>query len=95
MTHQGECDFDEVVARTSLIEQRAKLHEQENQFGGDTERDAEDAFRGEPLVVRDGTEAGPFPCEKARSGRSEEGVSQEHDGDDHKGRTKGTPGRLE
>ena len=73
---QREGDLDEVVAGAGLLQQRAEQHEQEDEGGGDAERHAEHAFRGDPEVRGGAADRGALVRHQARQVGAQEHVGQ-------------------
>ena len=84
----GKRHADEIVAGAGMFEQGAEQHEQEHEVRGYAQRDAEHALRGEPLMLRNLGETLALVGDHFRHPLAEQGVGEEHDGDDYQRRPK-------
>ena len=92
---QREGDLDEVVAGAGLLQQRAEQHEQEDEGGGDAERHAEHALRGDPEVRGGAAERGALVRHQARQIGAQEHVGQHRQRDHRHPRAFGAPRGLD
>ena len=92
MAQAGKRDLDEVVARARLLEDGSKQHEQENQRGRDTERDAEDTLALHPEMPCRLVEGCPLPLHHLGqpAGITEENVTDEDRRHEHQGQAQRT-----
>ena len=95
MPHHGKSHADEIVAGTCPFQQGAEEHEQEYHGRGDADGDTEGPLRRQPVVGCSLVQRGALVGDHVRHVLPEEGVAEEHDGDDHQRRTEGTPSCLE
>ena len=72
----GEGELDEIISGAGLLQQAAEQHEQEHHAGGDAERDAEDALRGEPHLRGGARQRDGLVAEHARQPGADENVER-------------------
>ncbi|CAJ1881479.1 hypothetical protein LMBIIBHN_03889 [Aeromonas salmonicida] len=80
MTEQAEGELDKVVAGTCPLQQGTKQYEQEHEAGRHAESYAKHPFRGDPLVVGQGSEAHAAVSQQTRHPGASQAVYEEQQG---------------
>ncbi len=95
LAEHGKGELDEIVPGSGALEQAAEQHEQEHHAGRDSQRDAEDPFRGQPHLRGDARQGGALVGEQAGQPRAGEDVDQHDRGDRGQCRADGAPRGLQ